>query len=56
VHLGYRLGHIKSDTRVFRALVYNKGAAVVRRIPVDGAVRQVQINRDSAAIAEFSES
>jgi hypothetical protein len=168
VHLGYRLGHIKGDTRVFRALVYNKGAAVLhmlrrllgdevffsslrrfyqdrrfqkagtedlqrafelesgrdldrfferwiygsdlprltyhttiaerevtvrfdqvgaevfdipvtvtivfsdgktkdvivpvtekqveRRIPVDGTVRQVQINRDSAAIAEFSES
>jgi aminopeptidase N len=29
---------------------------VERRIPVDGTVRQVQINRDSAAIAEFSES
>jgi len=28
---------------------------VERRIPVDGTVRQVQINRDSAAIAEFSE-
>ena len=29
---------------------------VEQRIPVEGAVRQVQINRDSAAIAEFSES
>ena len=26
VYLGYRLGHIKGDSRVFRALVYNKGA------------------------------
>ena len=26
VYLGYRLGHIKNDGRVFRALVYNKGA------------------------------
>jgi hypothetical protein len=26
VYLGYRLGHIKNDSRTFRALVYNKGA------------------------------
>ena len=26
VYLGYRLGHIKGESRVFRALVYNKGA------------------------------
>jgi hypothetical protein len=26
VYLGYRLGHIKNDSRIFRALVYNKGA------------------------------
>ena len=26
IYLGYRLGHIKDDSRVFRALVYNKGA------------------------------
>ena len=32
VYLGYRLGHIKSDTRVFRALVYNKGAAVLHML------------------------
>jgi aminopeptidase N len=32
VHLGYRLGHIKNDTRVFRALVYNKGAAVLHML------------------------
>ena len=32
VHLGYRLGHIKGDLRVFRALVYNKGAAVLHML------------------------
>jgi hypothetical protein len=40
VYLGYRLGHIKSDGRVFRALVYNKGAAVLhmlRRLVGDDA-------------------
>jgi hypothetical protein len=40
VYLGYRLGHIKGDSRVFRALVYNKGAAVLhmmRRLVGDEA-------------------
>jgi Peptidase family M1 domain len=40
VYLGYRLGHIKSDGRVFRALVYNKGAVVLhmlRRLVGDDA-------------------
>ena len=40
VYLGYRLGHIKGDSRVFRALVYNKGAAVLhmlRRVVGDDA-------------------
>jgi len=32
VYLGYRLGHIKNDGRVFRALVYNKGAAVLHML------------------------
>lgn len=32
VYLGYRLGHIKGDSRVFRALVYNKGAAVLHML------------------------
>jgi len=32
VYLGYRLGHIKNDSRVFRALVYNKGAAVLQML------------------------
>jgi hypothetical protein len=40
VYLGYRLGHIKGDARVFRALVYNKGAMVLhmlRRLVGDAA-------------------
>ncbi|HET7619169.1 MAG TPA: M1 family aminopeptidase [Vicinamibacterales bacterium] len=32
VYLGYRLGHIKSEPRVFRALVYNKAAAVLHML------------------------
>jgi aminopeptidase N len=32
VHLGYRLGHIKRDLRVYRALVYNKGAGVLHML------------------------
>src|SRR5207245_8166196 len=40
VYLGYRLGHIKGESKVFRALVYNKGAAVLhmlRRLVGDDA-------------------
>lgn len=29
VHLGYRLGHIQADGRIFRGLVYNKSAVVL---------------------------
>ena len=32
VHLGYRLGHIQGDSRVFRAIVYNKGAMVLHML------------------------
>jgi hypothetical protein len=32
ISLGYRLGHIKNESRVFRALVYNKGAAVLHML------------------------
>ena len=32
VYLGYRLGHIKGESRVFRAIVYNKGAAVLHML------------------------
>jgi aminopeptidase N len=32
VYLGYRLGHIRGQSRVFRALVYNKGGAVLHML------------------------
>ncbi len=32
VYLGYRLGHIKGDSRIFRSLVYNKGASVLHML------------------------
>jgi hypothetical protein len=32
VHLGYRLGHIKNDLRVYRAIAYNKGAGVLHML------------------------
>jgi hypothetical protein len=32
VHLGFRLGHVKGEPRVFRALVYNKGAGVLHML------------------------
>jgi hypothetical protein len=32
VYLGYRLGHLRNQPQVFRALVYNKGAAVLHML------------------------
>ena len=32
VYLGYRLGHVRGEGRVFRALVYNKGAMVLHML------------------------
>ena len=32
VYLGYRLGHIRNESRIFRALVYNKGATVLHML------------------------
>jgi len=32
VYLGYRLGHIRGEQKVFRALLYNKGAAVLHML------------------------
>jgi hypothetical protein len=32
IYLGYRLGHIRGDSRIFRALVYNKSAAVLHML------------------------
>jgi hypothetical protein len=32
VYLGYRLGHIRGDDKVFRSIVYNKGAMVLHML------------------------
>ncbi len=32
IHLGYRLGHIKGDPQIYRAVVYNKGALVLHML------------------------
>ena len=32
IYLGYRLGHLNNETRVYRALVYNKGAMVLHML------------------------
>jgi aminopeptidase N len=32
IHLGYRLGHVKSNPQIFRAIVYDKGALVLAMI------------------------
>jgi hypothetical protein len=32
VYLGYRIGHVKSDPQLFRAIVYNKSAAVLHML------------------------
>ncbi|MDE3155704.1 MAG: hypothetical protein KGN76_11410 [Acidobacteriota bacterium] len=32
IYLGYRLGHIRNDPRVYRALVYDKGALVLHML------------------------
>lgn len=32
ISLGYRLGHVKNDGRIFRALIYNKSAAVLHML------------------------
>jgi hypothetical protein len=32
VYLGYRVGHIKRESRIFRAVVYNKSAAVLHML------------------------
>ena len=32
IYLGYRLGHIRADGKVFRSLVYNKGAMVLHML------------------------
>jgi hypothetical protein len=40
IYLGYRIGHVKSDSRLYRAVVYDKGAIVLhmlRRLVGDDA-------------------
>jgi len=32
IYLGYRLGHVKGESRIFRALVYNKAAVVLHML------------------------
>ena len=32
IYLGYRLGHIQGDDKIFRAIVYNKGAVVLHML------------------------
>jgi aminopeptidase N len=32
IYLGYRLGHLKNDSRIFRAVIYNKSAAVLHML------------------------
>jgi hypothetical protein len=32
ISLGYRLGHVKGDSKIFRAVVYNKGACVLHML------------------------
>ena len=32
IYLGYRLGHVRGESKVFRALVYNKSAAVLHML------------------------
>jgi aminopeptidase N len=48
VYLGYRLGHIKAEGRVFRAVVYNKGAMVLHMLR-----RVVGDDKFFAGIREF---
>ena len=32
IYLGYRIGHVKGDSRLFRAVVYDKGAMVLHML------------------------
>jgi hypothetical protein len=32
IYLGYRLGHLRGDSRIFRAVIYNKSAAVLHML------------------------
>ena len=41
VYLGYRLGHVKGEGRIFRALVYNKGARRPAHVATHAGRRRV---------------
>jgi hypothetical protein len=52
IHLGYRLGRLKGDPQIFRAVVYDKGAYVLHMLrgvvgeePFREALRSLQSNR-----------
>lgn len=52
IHLGHRLGHLKDDPQVFRAVVYDKGAYVLHMLrqvvgeePFAAALRALQAER-----------
>ena len=45
-----------ADGRLQDVLVPVSDTHVEQRIPTSGTVREVQINRDSAALARFNES
>lgn len=51
ISLGYRLGHIQKDSRIFRALVYNKAAVVLHMLR-----RLVGDERFFAGLRRFYES
>jgi hypothetical protein len=47
---------VYADGRTKDVMVPVTDQRVEQRIPVEGPVRQVQVNRDSAALAEFDGS
>jgi hypothetical protein len=51
IHLGHRLGHIRGDPQVYRAVVYDKGALVLHMLR--GMVGEEAFGR---ALAEFQEA
>jgi hypothetical protein len=53
ISLGYRLGHIRGESRVFRALVYNKGAAGACTCCAPRRRREV-LQRDPAVLSRFA--
>jgi hypothetical protein len=48
IHLGYRLGHLKEDPQIFRAVVYDKGAYVLHMLR--GVVGEEAFRRGLASL------